>query len=157
MESIVRINELLTPYLEDGKYFVVDLNISNSKRNPVLTLLLDTDEGISIDECAKISRKLGNDIEAENLFETPFVMEVSSPGVDIPLTNARQYSKNIGRNLKITLADGDKKVGKLTILTETGIEIFEEILRGKLKSVKKEPTFIGFDQIKVAQVLVSFN
>lgn len=157
MESIGRINELLTPYLEDGKYFVVDLSISNSKRNPVLTLLLDTDEGISIDECAKISRKLGNDIEAENLFETPFVMEVSSPGVDIPLTNARQYSKNIGRNLKITLTDGDKKVGKLAVLTDSGIEIFEEVLRGKLKSVKKEPTFIGFDQIKSAQVLVSFN
>jgi ribosome maturation factor RimP len=157
MESIGRINELLTPYLEDGKYFVVDLSISNSKRNPVLTLLLDTDEGISIDECAKISRKLGNDIEAENLFETPFVMEVSSPGVDIPLTNARQYSKNIGRNLKITQVDGEKKVGKLSVLAETGIEIFEEVLRGKLKSVKKEPTFIGFDQIKSAQVLVSFN
>jgi ribosome maturation factor RimP len=157
MESIGRINELLTPYLEDGKYFVVDLSISNSKRNPVLTLLLDTDEGISIDECAKISRKLGNDIEAENIFETPFVMEVSSPGVDTPLTNARQYSKNIGRNLKLTLTDGDKKVGKLAVLTEAGVEIFEEVLRGKLKSVKKEPTFIGFDQIKSAQVLVSFN
>lgn len=157
MESIGRINELLTPYLEDGKYFVVDLSISNSKRNPVLTLLLDTDEGISIDECAKISRKLGNDIEAENIFETPFVMEVSSPGVDTPLTNARQYSKNIGRNLKITLTGGDKKVGKLTVLTELGIEIFEEVLRGKLKSVKKEPTVIGFNQIKSAQVLVSFN
>lgn len=157
MESIGRIKELLTPYLEDGKYFVVDLSISNSKRNPVLIVLLDTDEGISIEECAKISRKLGNDIEAENLFETPFVMEVSSPGVDTALTNARQYSKNVGRNLKVILANGEKKIGKLTSISDTSIEIFEEIVRGKLKSIKKESTIISFDQIKSAQVLVSFS
>ncbi len=157
MENIARIQELLNPYLENGKYFVVDLSISSSRKSPVLTLLLDTDEGISIDECAKISRKLGNDIEAEPLFETPFILEVSSPGVDTPINSARQYSKNIGRNLKITLTDGDKKIGKLDNVSEGGIEIFEEVLKGKLKTIKKEATAIGFNQIKTAQVQVSFT
>lgn len=157
MESISKIKVLLEPYLENGKYFIVDLKISPSRNSPVLTLLLDTDEGISIEECAKISRKLGNDIEAENVFETPFVLEVSSPGVDTPLTNQRQYQKNIGRSLKISLVDGEKKTGKLSVVTETGIEIFEEVLKGKLKTIKKEATKISFDQIKSAQVLVSFS
>lgn len=157
MEVLGKIKELLSNYLEDGKYFVVDLNISSSKRNPTLTLLIDNDEGITIDECAKISRQLGNDIESGNVFETPFVMEVSSPGVDFPLNNIRQYSKNIGRNLKFTLLDGEKKTGKLNAITDTGIEIFEEVLKGKLKSLKKETTFIAFDQIKIAQVQVSFG
>jgi ribosome maturation factor RimP len=157
MEVLGKIKELLSNYLEDGKYFVVDLNISSSKRNPTLTLLIDNDEGITIDECAKISRQLGNDIESGNVFETPFVMEVSSPGVDFPLNNIRQYSKNIGRNLKFTLLDGEKKTGKLNAITDTGIEIFEEVLKGKLKSLKKETTFIDFDQIKIAQVQVSFG
>jgi ribosome maturation factor RimP len=157
MEALGVIKELLVPYLEGGKYFLVDLSMSSSKRNPTLILLLDTDEGISIDECAKISRKLGDEIEAKNIFETPFTLEVSSPGVDTPLTSERQYQKNLGRNLKITLIDGEKLIGKLEAITPDGIEIFEEILRGKLKSTKKESTKITFAQIKQAQVLVSFN
>ncbi len=157
MEGIAKVRELLNVYLENGKYFVVDLSISNSKRNPTLVLLIDSDEGISIDECAKISRKLGNDIETENVFETPFVLEVSSPGVDTPLANLRQYAKNVGRTIKFTKTDGEKVVGKLNIVTETGVEIQEEVLKGKLKSIKKENTVLGFNQIKTAQVMVSFS
>jgi ribosome maturation factor RimP len=157
MESVTRIQELLEAHLENGHFFVVDVNISRSKRNPTLTILLDTDEGISIDECAKISRLLSDEIEAEELFDTPFVMEVSSPGVDTPLVNQRQYTKNIGRSLKINLIEGEKIIGKLLSVTDTNIEILEEVLRGKLKSVKKEPTFINFNKIKSAQVQVSFS
>ncbi len=157
MEVLGKIQELLIPYLENGKYFVVDLSISASKRNPTLTLLIDSDEGISIDECAKISRKLGNDIEEGNVFETAYQLEVSSPGVDYPINNQRQYTKNIGRNLKITLADGEKKMVKLAEVNETGIVFFEEILKGKLKSLKKETAELSFSQIKQAQVQVSFS
>jgi ribosome maturation factor RimP len=157
MESITRVKELLNAYLENGKFFVVDLSISNSKRNPTLLLLLDSDEGITIDECAKISRKLGNDIEAENIFETPFVLEVSSPGVDTPLINARQYAKNVGRTIKFTKIDGEKIVGELKSFTENGVVILEEVLKGKLKVKKKEDTELNFDQIKSAQVQISFS
>jgi ribosome maturation factor RimP len=157
MENIGRIQELLKPYLENGKYYLVDLSISSARKSPVLSLLLDTDEGISIDECALISRKLGNDIEAENIFDTPFTLEVSSPGVDTPLKSLRQYTKNIGRTLKISLLEGEKLTGKLISVTEEKLEILEEVLKGKLKSVKKEPTFIHFNKIKSAQVQVSFS
>lgn len=156
MALLEKIQELLNPYLEDGKYFVVDLSISASKHNPTLTLLLDCDEGISIEEVAKISRKLGNDIEESGVFETAYQLEVSSPGVDTPLKNQRQYQKNIGRTLKITLVNGDKILGKLVAITETGIEFFEEILKGKLKALKKETSTLNFEQIKSAQVQVSF-
>lgn len=156
MALLEKIQELLNPYLEDGKYFVVDLTLSASKHNPTLTLLLDCDEGISIEEVAKISRKLGNDIEEGGVFETAYQLEVSSPGVDTPLKNQRQYQKNIGRTLKITLTDGEKKLGKLVAITETGIEFFEEILKGKLKALKKETSTLNFEQIKSAQVQVSF-
>jgi ribosome maturation factor RimP len=149
MEVLNKVRALLDPYLENGKYFVVDLTVSASKHNPTLTLLLDTDEGITIDEVALISRNLGN--------ETAYQLEVSSPGVDFPLKTQRQFQKNIGRNLKLQLADGDKKAGKLVTVSPTGIEIFEEILRGKLKTVKKEATSLNYEQIKLAQVQVSFN
>jgi ribosome maturation factor RimP len=152
-----RILELLSAYLENEKYFIVDLNISKSKKSPIVLLLLDTDNGISIDECALISRKLGNDIEAGNIFETPFVLEVSSPGVDTPLVEKRHYAKNIGRSLKVSLQDGEKMIGNLESVSDIGVTIFEEKLKGRLKSVKKEPTFLSFDNIKVAQVQISFG
>lgn len=157
MDSIERIKELLNPYLENDKFFVVDLSLSSSKRSPTLILLIDSDEGITIEECAKISRKLGNDIEAENIFETPFVLEVSSPGVDTPLANSRQYAKNIGRKIKFTKTDGEKVIGQLVSLSETGLVIQEEVLKGKIKTQKKESTELNFDQIKSAQVQVTFS
>ena len=157
MALIEQIHALLTPDLEEGKFFVVDLSVSPSKKSPTLVLLLDSDEGITIDDCGRISRKLGNDIEAENLFETPFVLEVSSPGVDTPLNNARQYAKNIGRSIKFTKIDGEKIIGQLISVSETGVVILEEILKGKIKAQKKENTELNFNQIKTAQVQVSFS
>jgi ribosome maturation factor RimP len=157
MDVLAQINELLTPYLENGKFFVVNMSLSSSKRNPTLVLLVDSDEGITIDECGIISRQLGNDIEAKELFDIPFVLEVSSPGVDFPLTTTRQFSKNIGRMLKITLLDGTKMLGKLSEVNEESISMFEETLKGKIKSIKKEATSVALLQIKNAVAQVSFS
>src|ERR1700744_6674434 len=84
--------------IERPDLFLVDVKLhSNGK----LIILVDGDSGIGIAECAQISRYVGFRLEEENAIETAYNLEVSSPGVDTPLTQLRQYTKNIGRELGI--------------------------------------------------------
>jgi ribosome maturation factor RimP len=109
---------------------------------------------------------LGNQIEELNLFEDAYTLEVSSPGVDIPLTFRRQYLKNIGRELKVMLLDDSEKKGLLKAVHETSIEIEEVVKQKKVKWLKpgEAPSApetqiltLALDQIKKAQVLVIFK
>lgn len=83
-----------------------------------------------------------------------FSLEVSSPGVDEPLKLLRQYQKNIGRSLEITLEDGSKKEGKLIGVTEQHIQL--EYTEGKNKKATVHQVDIPFEQVKQAIVLISF-
>jgi ribosome maturation factor RimP len=103
-----------------------------------------------------ISRYVGFKLEEENTIETPYNLEVSSPGLDMPLTQIRQYTKNIGRELAIKLADGSKKEGKLTALTEDAV-IIEEKVKEKGKKATTIESVIPIEQITETKVLISFK
>src|ERR1700744_1601278 len=118
MDIEKRVRELVEEKIvEIGRpdLFLVDVKMH---ANGKLMILVDGDKGIGISECAAISRYVGFKLEEENTIETAYNLEVSSPGLDTPLTQIRQYTKNIGRELAIKMADGVKREGKLTALTE---------------------------------------
>jgi len=102
--------------------------------NGKLMILVDGDNGIGIDDCVAISRHVGFHLEEENVIETAYTLEVSSPGLDTPLTSIRQYVKNMGRSLAIKMADGTKREGKLSGITEDAIIIEEKIKEKGKKS-----------------------
>ena len=120
-----KVRELVEEKISDKpNLFIVDIKMhSNGK----LIVLVDGDTGIGIDDCAAISRYVGFKLEEENVIETAYNLEVSSPGIDTPLKLTRQYLKNIGRNLAIKMADGTKKEGKLSSIAEDAIVIEEKI------------------------------
>ncbi len=152
-----KIIELLQPYLEDDRIFIVEVIVTASKTRQNITILLDTDEGIKIEECASVSRRLAHFIETNELIVDAYNLEVSSPGIDQPLTFKRQYIKNIGRNLKIQLADGEKD-GTLENVTDEGIVFKEEVKKSKGKKVEpKESIVIPFGNIQQAKVQISFK
>ncbi|MDH5365863.1 MAG: ribosome maturation factor RimP, partial [Cyclobacteriaceae bacterium] len=113
MDLKARIEELVNENLESESHFLVDVVITASSEPKKVLILLDGDEGINIDNCAKISRVVGHAIEEEELINDAFRLEVSSPGLDHPITLLRQYEKNVGRQVKITLNDGLSHTGKL--------------------------------------------
>jgi ribosome maturation factor RimP len=133
--------------------FLVDVKMhSNGK----LVILVDGDNGIGIDECVAISRHVGFHLEEENVIEKAYNLEVSSPGVDAPLTFLRQYVKNVGRNLAIKMADGTKREGKLSALAEDAI-IIEEKIKEKGKKAELIESVIPINQITETKVLISFK
>lgn len=132
MVSKEQIESLLIPYLDEGKYFIVDIQIKASRTSQKIMILLDSDEGITIQQCADISRNLDQELEAAEGEETVYTLEVSSPGLDQPLRLPRQYQKNVGRDLKVTLHAGQ-------ILTGTLVEVKEGIIVLQLPAPRKKP------------------
>jgi ribosome maturation factor RimP len=149
-----RVTELVEEKIaEKPNLFIVDIKMhSNGK----LIILVDGDSGVGIDDCASISRHVGFRLEEENVIETAYNLEVSSPGIDTPLTSTRQYLKNIGRNLTIKMADGVKREGKLTGITEDAI-IIEEKIKEKGKKAEVIESIIPISKITETKVLISFK
>jgi ribosome maturation factor RimP len=132
--------------------FLVGLKITPGNQ---ITVLLDADNGITIEKCTIINKALYKYIEESGFFpDGNFSLEVSSPGVDKPLKLLRQYKKNIGRKLEVELKDGTKTEGTLTDVSEDGITLEEK--EGKGKKMTTKMTTILFNQIKEATVLITF-
>lgn len=148
---IEKIKELLMPLLEGSDIFLTDIRIKPTHN---IKLFLDADSGMSIDKCARVNRALYAAIEAAGIFpDGDFSLEVSSPGVDEPLQQHRQYVKNIGRTLEVDLVEGKPVAGILKEATEEKITL--EVTDKK----KKETTevVIPFSMIKKAVVQISFK
>ena len=170
MDDSGRIIELLQPYLNNGYLYIVDNQIAGQRGGRIkVTILLDSDAGITIEECADVSRKLGAQMDEMNFFgDAPFTLEVSSPGVDFPLTFPRQFVRNIGRNLVVVMTDESTRKGELNAVADDHI-VLDIKPDEKSKSKKKKqadlpaealpigPTVISFSQIKKANVEISFK
>ena len=154
MDIEKRVTELVEEKIANRPdLFLVDVKMhSNGK----LIILVDGDKGIGIADCAAISRHVGFHLEEENVLDTAYNLEVSSPGLDAPLVLPRQYVKNVGRNLAIKMADGSKKEGKLTGMTEDAV-IIEEVSKEKGKKAETIEVVLPFSQITETKVLISFK
>ena len=138
--------------------FLVEVKINPGNN---IKVFLDADNGITIEKCIKVNRALYKQIEESALFtDGDFSLEVSSPGVEEPLKLHRQYKKNVGRMVEVTLEDGSKKEGKLVEVKEEEITIQE-----KTQGKKGHPNKAGqagatinilFNQVKHTKVLVTF-
>ncbi|MFA0961696.1 ribosome maturation factor RimP [Roseivirga sp. BDSF3-8] len=148
------IANLVEENLPDESAFLVDIIIKGTNTGKKVLILIDGDQGVSIDTCADISRKVGNDLEENDLVDSAYTLEVSSPGLDHPLASIRQYRKNIGRRVRITLEDDKEAVGELLEVHDDKVLINKET-KVKRKINKKE-TEIPFNDIRKTIVLVSF-
>lgn len=153
MISSQEITEVLEGLIEDPGMYVVDVKFKPSNLRQKVTVLLDTDEGISIDQCGEISKKLGKILDEK--IENAYTLEVSSPGIDTPLRLPRQFTKNLGKSLKVIKTDGTELKGELTEAQAEGFTIQPE--KKKKDKVKPEPVKLSFDEIKEARVMVSFK
>lgn len=148
-----KIKELTIPLAEEKGLFLVDVELKTGSGNELWVYLDGEDRGISLDECADISRELGFLIDAHELFAGKYSLNVSSPGLSRPLSDPRQYHKNVGRVIKVRYSDQDatKKIsGELIQVTDGNIIVAES--EGK---TKKEQS-IEFSSIIEAKIIPQF-
>ncbi len=148
-----RVKELAEEKIADRPdLFITDIKMQGGK----LVILIDGDQGAGIDICAQVSRHVGFHLEEENLIEEAYNLEVSSPGVDTPLVQPRQYIKNIGREIAVKTADGSKREGKLITANDEQITI-EEKIKPKGRRAELIESTIPMKEITETKVLISFK
>jgi ribosome maturation factor RimP len=155
MEIVEKIKELAQNHLQDPAHFIVDAMVSKHKPFKV-TILLDGDKGITIDDCSHLSRKLSDDLDKLDLLQENYTLEVGTPGVDQPLKWKRQYVKNIGRTLKVKKNDKAIVQGVLTSATDEFI-VLEVMNKDAGKKKESSPVQISFHEIEKALVMISFK
>lgn len=151
MELVEEIKQLARQALNDESRFIVDVVISSRKSPRKVLVIMDGDNGVTIDDCADLSTALSKALDEKQLIEDNYFLEVSTPGLDQPLKLHRQYKKNIGRNLKVKLHEGVKE-GQLAGVFEDGIELVQKTGKKETNTVK-----IPFSEIEKAFVTVSFK
>ena len=123
----------LAPALEKAGFELIDLKLARYGKSSRLQLFIDTqtDVGVTIDDCAQASRLVDEILESEEFFEGKYNLEVSSPGIDRPLTTERDFRRRIGRTIWIDFVDSSQSRlhGELE-----GIENGQVTLSGKKKS-----------------------
>lgn len=154
MEIIGEIKSIITSKLADPSQFLVDVIVRGHKGPKKVLIVIDGDNGVTIDDCANLSRELSKAFDDTRLFEESYMLEVSTPGLDQPLKLKRQYKKNIGRRLRV-ITPHHTLEGKLLEVTDEKIKIEQEIGVGKQKEIKIAE--ISFSEIDKTFVLVSFK
>lgn len=107
-----KIEELVAPILIPFDAFLIDIHIGIGEKRRVIQIFIDTDIGITIDQCATISKQLSTSIDAQRIFNDSYILQVSSPGVEKSLRLLRQYHKNIGRKHKVRF-QRDNKINEI--------------------------------------------
>lgn len=144
-----KVNSLLANH---PSHFLVEVRIKPTNN---VKVFIDGDEGVVLSDLIDYNRKLYKQLEEASLYaDGDFSLEVSSPGLDEPLKLFRQYKKNIGRFVDVTLKDSSKKEGKLLEATGDGVVIETESGKGKKKEIKQETVL--FDDIKNTKIQVKF-
>ncbi len=157
MDLSAKIEEMATSLLARPDHFLVDVIISGTRVQKKLVVIIDGDNGVTIEDCAFLSRSLSGRLDETNLISENYTLEVTTPGIDSPLRLKRQYKKNVGRGFKVTLKDKSVVKGKLIGTKSDSIELeFEEKpAKGKKKEIKKMD--IPFEMIDKAFVQISFK
>jgi ribosome maturation factor RimP len=147
-----QISELITPALQQAGYFLEDVNIVSPGQHRIVTVIVDGESGLNLDQVT-VASKLVSELldEAPFMGETPFTLEVTSPGIDRPLTLPRHFAKNVDRLLKVTKNDGVVVTGRIRSNTEIAVTL--EVAE---KKEVKEVT-VALADIKRATVEIEFN
>jgi ribosome maturation factor RimP len=161
MEAKDAIKDLAEQSLPGNEFFIIDVKVTGKTNQQKVLVIVDGDNGISIDDCAELSRKLGDALDASDLLPGTFHLEVSSPGADEVIRNPRQYIKNAGRRLEIVNEDDEVIIGTLEGIKEDSIVILPELKKKKSsgKDKKEEPVTleIPYSKIKKSNVIISFK
>ncbi len=154
-----QIRGLLAQQFEEQAFqdcFLVELHLHPGNK---LAVFVDSDSGMTLEKCRRINRFLESRLDENGWLGTEYGLEVSSPGLDRPLTLHRQYVKNIGRELSLALQDGQQLSGKLEGVGENSITLSRQVVvkEGKRNRKTVETMEIPLESILKALVTISFN
>ncbi len=147
-----QLETLLAPTVARLGCVIWGVELLSHGRYSKLRLFIDNPEGgVSIDDCARVSRQVSDVLDVEDTFPQSYTLEVSSPGMDRILFNAEQFVANIGETVDVRLnfpLEGQKRIVGLL----AGVENDEAIVR-----VKEEEYLLPLENVQRARIVPQFD
>jgi len=147
-----QISELVTPVVSDLGFYLEDVHVATPGSHRIVTCIVDGDASLNLDQVTSVSRVISELLdEAPFMGETPFTLEVTSPGVDRPLTQPRHFAKNVSRLLKIIKLDGSEVTGRILSNTDKDVTLTVAVKKETIEET------VSLANIKRAVVEIEFN
>ncbi|WP_047871400.1 ribosome maturation factor RimP [Nocardiopsis sp. RV163] len=119
-----RIAELLEPVLAEAGLDLEAVELTPAGKRRVLRVVVDSDNGVDLDTVGEVSQEVNTLLDSSDVMGAqPYVLEVTSPGVDRPLTEPRHWRRSRGRLVSATLAEGGKVTGRVTGADDDGVTL----------------------------------
>ncbi|MFV0127475.1 ribosome maturation factor RimP [Streptomyces sp. HMX112] len=149
-----RLRGLLEPLVSAEGLDLEEIEVSRAGRRRVLRIVVDSDEGVELDACAELSRAISGKLdETDAMGEGEYVLEVSSPGADRPLTEHRHYVRATGRLVRLQLHEGDDVVARVLAVDDEGLDLEVPGVKGRKPTARR----VEFPLIAKARVEIEFN
>lgn len=149
MASVAELTRYIAPIVEGAGFVLEEITITPAGKRRLLTVFVDgEDRNLSLDEVTSVSKQISEVVDVlPELGDKPFTLEVTSPGVDRPLTLDRHWRKNVGRLVKIVTKDGQSINGRIKSFNGNQVEI----------SLPKSEVILQRETIKRAIIEIEFN
>ena len=118
-----RLTDLLQPVLREAGFDLERLTVGRAGARSVVRVVVDRDAGLDLDAVAAATRLVGSALDDADALAGAYVLEVTSPGVDRPLTQPRHWRRNVGRLVRVTLRQGGTVTGRVQAADDTGCEL----------------------------------
>ena len=120
-----KIADLIKPPIEKSGFDLVELKLARYRQNHAIRIFVDSDNGVKLDECAKLSKAIDVVLEDNNIFRNGYTIEVSSPGLDRPLKTGKDFRRRIGEMVQILFdQDGHSPIkGEITGADDLSVEL----------------------------------
>ncbi|OGP95171.1 MAG: hypothetical protein A2157_18175 [Deltaproteobacteria bacterium RBG_16_47_11] len=126
-EIVNRVCAMIHPIVLNEGMEVVDIEYRRESGGWVLRLILDKEGGVTLDDCTRVSQEVGRSLDIEDIIQTSYALEVSSPGLTRPLKTEKDFMKYRHRLVKVKTVDPIQNrrqfKGKLMEVSENGVEI----------------------------------
>lgn len=149
-----RLRGLLEPLVAARDLDLEEIEVTPAGKRRVLRIVVDSDEGVQLDECAELSREASQVLDDSDVMGgAPYTLEVTSPGADRPLTELRHYRRAVGRLIKAQLHEGGELVARITAVDDAGLDLEVPGVKGRKPTTRR----VSFDEIAKARVELEFN
>jgi ribosome maturation factor RimP len=136
--------------VEENDFFIVEFVLRGNPNNRIIELYIDSEKNVTAEDLAGISRLINKKFEEQNIIDSQYRLDVSSPGTDKPLKFLKQFPKNVNRKFEVSYFtdEGTKKFTGKLIRVEGDNVVF---------LFNQNEIIISFNNIKKAKVIVSFS
>ncbi|WP_030624946.1 ribosome maturation factor RimP [Streptomyces sclerotialus] len=149
-----RLRGLLEPLVAARDLDLEEIEVTPAGKRRVLRIVVDSDEGVQLDECAALSREISQALDdADAMGDVAYTLEVTSPGADRPLTEPRHYRRATGRLIKAQLHEGGELVARITAVDDEGLDLEVPGVKGRKPTARR----VAFSEIAKARVEIEFN